>query len=335
VGFSALFMAGVISAQEDFAKIREELLSVARKEAACKVDANGLPRRVIITRNGAGLFAKPGEDKPIRNLSVFERLYLFVEKEGGFHRVGPDPFTPEGSGWVSEDFCLMWNTREGLLLRLSSASAVATRIHMWPTLDQAKEGDPAKAILSEPSHREEDFVDIILPVLERDELRQYYKVALTFDMTELSLAQLWLLAHRRGGVGSAWLGVPPGPNHRIRVLTYIPDWELTNIIIISTLLGGYAEIKTGKDEVKNVEALVLTMMGASVADKSGAGLEISGTAPEERVDGPPPITEGVKRLVRDREKNEAKIRGLVDLWRKRDTTYWNGNHVWVPVDLLP
>lgn len=592
-----IWLATEVPAQDDFKKIRRELLDVARKEPKCLVLENGLPRRVIITRNGAGLFTKPGDGSPLRKLSVFERLYLFEEDREGHHRVGPDPFDLAGAGWVASDFCLMWDHNQMVFLDERSLPSETKRIHMWATLENAKDGDPENAIYSEQIHRDEKIGDIMFPVVDHDELRQFYKVAFVFGGSEGSLDDrgeplverekrqvvenlktvniallidatasmgpwieeakrtateivdalegetvlkdlkterqidltvnfgVWgyrdegdefvvkrfvpltnqrekihegigslgpsgggdfpeavipalshtlkeaefekgalnriiligdapphvkgkgltdagtgaqgqyvqihalvcggnelvkkqftslavasggsvrglddasllsgeiveeirrrcgflpvelaierkvveegktlrqasrelglgeytarqihkLLVARGADVGrsgiefdAAWVPVEPGTEERLRVLSYMAEWELANHI--AGMLGTYEEIEAGKDEVENVEATVLSMLAASVGEKSAAGLEAKGTTAAERAEPAAVITRGVKRgkkgVTVDRARNEAKLRGLLDVWRKKGAylQFWEGDFVWVPVDLLP
>ena len=95
---------------KEFESIVDEILGISKRTPECMVDSNGLPKRVVVTRNGAGLFEKPAAGaKKVTDLSLFRRMYLYVANKDGFHRVGQDPFGEGQSGWIPTDFCIIWD----------------------------------------------------------------------------------------------------------------------------------------------------------------------------------------------------------------------------------
>ena len=163
---------------KEFEGIADEILSIAKRTPECMVDSNGLPKRVIITRNGAGLFEKPEAGaKKVTDLSLYRRMYLYVANKDGFHRVGEDPFGEGQSGWVPADFCLIWDHNEMLFLNQDSVPEDVNQVHVWKTEDAAREGNVAKAIYSEDIDREKGAVtDLFFPVLQKDKTGTLYQI---------------------------------------------------------------------------------------------------------------------------------------------------------------
>lgn len=159
---------------EDYA---DKLLGHGRRDPLCMVDENGLPRRVVIVRNGVGLFKEPesGAER-LRTLSLYERLFLYVSEHKGYSRLGADPWDETPTGWVPTEFCLPWDTNELVYLDGRSVSE-GTVIHIWSTEEDALDGDPAKAIYTENiSRASKDVGDLFLPVLRKDKTGTLYKL---------------------------------------------------------------------------------------------------------------------------------------------------------------
>ncbi len=179
---SCLLIATVAAQEEasDIDKVLAELNAVSKKTPTCMVDENGLPKRVLICGNGAGMFAKPETGaEPLRNVGLFERLYLYVEGEpGGFHRVGIDPFGEEQTGWVPIAYCQIWDHNEMLFLNKDSVPDDTNPIHVWPPKDAAEDGNPEKAVYSEDVKGKGAFKDAFFPVLRKDS--NLYEVAFVF-----------------------------------------------------------------------------------------------------------------------------------------------------------
>ena len=67
----------------DLEQYAKELSGITHRRPACLVDEHGLPNRVIINRNGAGMFEEPKpKSKRTRTLSLYDRLYLYVDDTG-------------------------------------------------------------------------------------------------------------------------------------------------------------------------------------------------------------------------------------------------------------
>lgn len=164
----------------DLKEYEDELSGVVKREPSCLVDKNGLPRRVIVTRNGAGLFEKPEEGaKRIKSVGMFDRLYLYVEETAGFRRVGGDPFGEAAAGWIPSSFCLDWNSDEGLFLNSASIPDDVKQVLVWKTAEDAIEGDPEKAIFSE-NPAEAHASDVFFPVLQRDTTGTAFQIGFVF-----------------------------------------------------------------------------------------------------------------------------------------------------------
>ena len=162
---------------EEFRDVLDEVLNISKRDPACMVDANGLPKRVLVTRNGVGLFAKPGDKDPVANLGIYRRLYLYVENRDGFHRVGEDPWGEGTAGWIPTDFCILWDHNEMLFLDQKSVPDDVNRVYFWATEPDAREGDPSTAIEKEDIDRSKGKVnDLPFPVLEKDRTGTLYKV---------------------------------------------------------------------------------------------------------------------------------------------------------------
>lgn len=164
----------------DLKEYEDELSGVVKRDPRCLVDKNGLPRRVIVTRNGAGLFDKPEEgSKRIKSVGMFDRLYLYVEESAGFRRVGVDPFGEAAAGWLPATFCLDWDSDEILFLNNESVPEQVKQVHVWKTAEDAIEGNPDKAIYSE-NPAEANANDVFFPVLQRDPTGTAFQIGFVF-----------------------------------------------------------------------------------------------------------------------------------------------------------
>ena len=154
----------------DLKEYEDELSGFVKRNPLCLADKFGLPRRVVVTRNGAGLFEKPEEGATrVKSVGLFDRLYLYLEEDKGFCRVGVDPFAESVAGWLPASFCLDWNSDEGLFLNTTSVPEQVSRVQVWKTAADAIEGDPEKAIYTENiDHDVAHALDVFFPVLEKD-----------------------------------------------------------------------------------------------------------------------------------------------------------------------
>lgn len=168
----------------DIEKYRDELLKTSKREPACAVDENGLPRRVIINRNGVGFFGKPEAGAArFRTLALYDRLYLYVDDADGkgFVRVGADPFNDAPTGWVPSAFCLKWDNNEMLFLNGDSVPSEVNKVHVWKSEEEARDGNPDKAIYTEKIDRSKaDVADLFFPVLKKDRTGALYQVGFLF-----------------------------------------------------------------------------------------------------------------------------------------------------------
>lgn len=183
--FALIGMAIVAFAEDsiDRDKLRDELLGIAKRTPACLRDSNGLPQRVVITRNGTELFAEPKEGaKSIRSVGLYDRLYLYVKDPGtGFHRVGLDPWDESPTGWVPASFCLAWDNNEILFLNGDSVPTDVDRLFVWASEEDAREGKPEKAVYEEVVDRERAKVgDLFFPVLKKDRSETLYQIGFLF-----------------------------------------------------------------------------------------------------------------------------------------------------------
>lgn len=164
-------------------KLREELLGIAKRAPACLTDKNGLPKRVVITRNGTELFAEPktGAER-LRTVGLYDRLYLYVQDPGtGFHRVGLDPWEEGPTGWVPASFCLIWDNNEILFLNGDSVPADVDRFLIWSSEEEARDGQPDKAVYEEVVSRDRAKVgDLFFPVLQKDRSGTLYQIGFLF-----------------------------------------------------------------------------------------------------------------------------------------------------------
>ena len=159
----------------DLTEYEEELSGVVKRDPRCLVDKNGLPRRVIVTRNGAGLFEKPEEGaKRIKSVGMSDRLYLYVEESAGFCRVGVDPFGEATAGWLPTSFCLDWDSDEGLF-----PNRAGVPVLVWKTAEDTIEGNADKAIYSE-NPAEANANDVFFPVLQRDPTGTAFQIGFVF-----------------------------------------------------------------------------------------------------------------------------------------------------------
>lgn len=164
-------------------KLRDELLGISKRQPACLTDAGGLPRRVIITRNGAGLFETPkAEATRLRSLGLYDRLYLYVEDSGdGFHRVGVDPWGEGPTGWVPATFCLLWDNNEIVFLNGDSVPNDVNRFFVWKNEEDARQGKPETAVYEEVINRGTNKVgDLFFPVLKKDRTGTIYQIGFLF-----------------------------------------------------------------------------------------------------------------------------------------------------------
>lgn len=179
-----LMAPSVCRAQDlDIDKLSDELLGIGKRVPECLTDGNGLPKRIIVTHSGAGLFEKPAKGaKRTRSLALYDRLYLYVEDTGtGFHRVGVDPWGEGPTGWIATPFCLVWDHNEMLFLNGDSIGDSVNRIHVWKTESAAQEGKAESAVFSENVEREKGAVgDVFFPVLGKNRSGTLYRIGFLF-----------------------------------------------------------------------------------------------------------------------------------------------------------
>ena len=154
-----------------------------QRQPVCQVDSFGLPQRVIVTRNGTGLFEKPAIGaKRLRDLALYERLYVYSFDSGsGFQRVGADPWGESALGWVPSRFCLAWDHNEVVFLSEKSVPTGVDRMYVWGTEEAAEAGDPEKAIYTKAIEKGLSInKDQFFPVLQRNKKGTLYKIGFPF-----------------------------------------------------------------------------------------------------------------------------------------------------------
>lgn len=319
------------------------------KEVKCMVDANGLPRQVIVVKSVAGLVDKPRPDSNrISHASSFDVLYVYAV-QGDFFRVGGDPFSDNHTAWLARADCL--EIKENLWLILDERDQVGPveRMYLWESEEAAREGEPTKAILEERTADRSRF-GLLLPVIETSRDGQFYRVALPTSVALPSDPEIrpstsqrpeakltWCVARRQLEAARATFqltSLDEPLNGRTRILAWVhpnPRLKVYHRVTRDRILS----------HVESMREALASNDGNITENAQTATLKFLGLGPEKapvREERPlPPLTGPVKEQMESEQKLKEHMR-----WRlKRLARYCENpsfacdKYLWVPVSLLP